>query len=35
MIFDVEAQEKQTPEDNIRDEIRGLFADICSKLDAL
>ena len=33
--MDVEAEEKYTSEDKIRDEMRVPFADLCSKLDAL
>ena len=33
--LDVEAEEKKSSEDKVRDEMKGLFADLCSKLDAL
>ena len=33
--MDIEAEEKCALEDKIIDEIRGLFADPCSKLDVL
>ena len=35
MKLDTEADDKLTSDDNIRYEMRGPFADICSKLDAL
>ena len=35
MRLDVEAEEKLTLEDNIRYDMRGLFAELCSKLDGL
>jgi len=33
--YDVEAAEKQTEEEKVKNEMRGLFANLCSKLDAL
>ena len=33
--YDVEAVEKQTEEDKAKNEMKGLFANLCSKLDAL
>ena len=35
MRLDIETEERYTSEDKIRDEMRGPFADLCSKFDAL
>ena len=35
MILDIEAEEKYTSDDKIRDDIRGPFTDLCYKLAAM